>query len=65
MWKKMNVEHRTSNIQRRIKKQRPNKERRVYRLVFGLVYLAGLDEASLFKNDTKFLNFRHFRHFKL
>jgi len=28
---------------------------------FGLVYLGGLDEASLFKKVPKFLNFRHFK----
>jgi hypothetical protein len=28
-------------------------------VLFGLVYLGDLDEANLFKNDTKFLNFRH------
>jgi hypothetical protein len=27
----------------------------------GLVYLGGLDKTSLSENDTKFLNFRHFK----
>ena len=41
----------------------------LFRVLFRLVYLGGLDEASLFKNDTKFLNFPAAnginRHFKL
>jgi len=31
----------------------------------GRQWRAGLDEAGLLKNDTNFLNFRHFRYFKL